>query len=539
MGTPVGELLDSRTSESGLPLLAARVNNDICSLSYPLSVNSSVEFLAMDDPHGWRVYRRSLAFLLAKTVRQEFPEATLSLEHSFGPGLYCSLLIKPDAKNGASEDQVARIEAAMRKFVDADLPIERRKIAYSDGVQEFKDAGQEDKLNLLEYRNPPRVVIYWCDGFSDLAHGPLAPSTGVLDRFQLIPHPPGFVLQLPERDHPQDIPKFVNQPQLLRIFQEHKTWGRTVGVSTVGKLNEIIATEKIADFIRAAEALHEKKLSEIADQIVERGDRVQVILVAGPSCAGKTTFARRLAIHLMVNGRRPVPLSVDNYFVGKEENPVDEDGKPDYEHIQAVDIELLNRDLARLMDGQEVELPRYNFHVKQREYRGDTLQLESDQILLLEGIHGLNPDLTPGVSREQKFNIYVSALTQLSVDANNRISTTDNRLMRRLVRDHQYRGRSPLVTLQSWPSVRRGEKRWIFPYQILADATFNSALDYELAVLKPLVEPLLMQIKPCHKEFAESRRLTEFLLNFLGTSERHVSRTSILREYIGGSDFRY
>ena len=538
-GTEVGTLAPGPSSPDGLPFLGALVNNDVSSMSYPLTVNSAVKFLTASDPHGWRIYRNSLCFLLAKTVREVFPEADFSVEHSFGLGLYCSFSTAGHDEEGITPEQLGRLDAGMRKAVEEDIPIERRKIAYVDAIRTLRDEGQAEKLNLLRYRNPPRVVIHWCERFSDLAHGPLVPATGMLDRFQLIRYGQGFILQMPDRSDPTRIPPFEDQPNLFQVFREHKEWGRILGVSTVGRLNEIIDGGEIESFILTAEALHEKKVARIADQVAEQRDRVKLVLIAGPSSAGKTTLSKRLSTQLRVNGVQPVSVSTDDYFVGEGKNPLDEDGRPDYEHLEAVDLDLFNEHLLRLVEGKEVELPRFDFASKTRKPSGRRLRIDQDQILIIEGIHGLNPRLTAMVPDESKFRLYVSALTQLSVDANNRVSTTDNRLMRRIVRDHKYRDYSALETLRRWPSVRRGEKRWIFPFQKEADLAFNSALDYELAVLKPLVEPLLMQVKPSEPEYAEARRLTEFLLSFLPIPARPVPRTSILREYIGGSQFRY
>lgn len=533
MGTLPGA--DGRVDD--LPFLAAIVNNDVASLSYPISINSEVRFLTIADPDGWRIYRRSLTYLAAKAVDDLYPDAVLTVEHSLGGGLYCSIRI--DGQDGISADQVEALAAHMRSLVNQDLPIERLKLSYRDALKEFADADQDDKINLLKHRNPPHVVVYACGGYSDLAHRPIAPRTGLLDTFELVHYPPGFVIHLPDREQPVGMSPFEDQPHLFQIYQEHKEWGRILGVSTVGRLNEIIANKDHEAFMRTAEALHEKKLGHIADAIENARDRIKLVLIAGPSSAGKTTFAKRLTTHLTVCGIRPITISTDNYFVGEADNPLDENGEPDFEHIDAVDLELFNHDLSRLIDGESVEIPYFNFNSKQREYRDQALQLANDQILIIEGIHGLNPRLTEMISDARKYRIYVSALTQLNIDANNRISTTDNRLMRRMVRDHRYRGHSALETFRLWPSVRRGEKRWVFPYQREADATFNSALDYELAVLKPKAEPLLMQIKPTDGAYSEARRLSEFLLNFLPTGDRPVPRTSILREYIGGSAFKY
>jgi uridine kinase len=537
-GTPVGALLESHNAPDGLPFIAALVNNDVVSLSYPLTVNSQVEFLTMTSRHGWRVYRRSLCFLLAKAVRDLFPRAHFSVEHSFGLGLYCQFSHNRHG-DGMTVEELGQVDAHMRELVARDISIERHKIAFMDAVRELETNGQPEKAGLLRHRNPPRIVVHACDGFCDLAHGPLVPSTGALHMFELIHYPPGLVIHLPDRDAPHAIPPFEDQPHLFQIYQEHKAWGRILGVTTVGTLNEIVARDEFSDFIMTAEALHEKKLAAIAEAIVARRDSVRVILIAGPSSAGKTTFAKRLTTHLRVNGRNPVTLSTDDYFVGEARNPRGVDGKPDYEHVEAVDLELFNHDLAALIAGDEIALPRFNFGTKEREYRNEKLRLKERQVLIVEGIHGLNPRLAAAIPDAAKFRIYVSALTQLSIDTHNRISTTDNRLMRRLVRDHRYRGHSALGTLRMWPMVRLGERTWIFPYQREADATFNSALDYELAVLKPFVEPLLMQVKPSEPEYAEARRLSEFLLNFMPADPALVPRTSILREYIGGSSLRY
>lgn len=535
--TPTGTLLTKPRDERGLPFIGARVNNDIVSLTYPLEVNAEVHFLTMTDPQGMRIYRNSLSFLLAKTAIELFPEGRFSIEHSLGTGLFCRF---EDARGAAlSPRQVTALEAAMRKIVARNLPIRRRKLSFADALKRFQKAGLQDKVNLLRFRNPPKIVIYECEGYADMAHGPLTPGTGALDCFKLIHYPPGLVLQLPSCEAPRRVTPFLDQPHLFQIFNEHKTWGRILGVTNVGRLNELIMNGNVREFMRIEEAFHEKKIARIADRISERRRQVRLILMAGPSSSGKTTFAKRLAVQLEVNGLRPIMISMDNYYVDDADTPRDAVGGPDYEHIKAVDVELFNQQLLKLFAGKTVELPRFNFERKRRERRGTSLRLEPGQIVIVEGIHGLNPQLTHLIPARQKFRIYISALTQLAVDASNRISTTDNRLMRRLVRDHAYRGNSSLATLRMWPSVRRGEKTWIFPFQAQADATFNSALDYELAVLKPLLEPLLMEIKPADPEYAEARRLQEFLLNFLAILKYDVPPTSILREFIGASSFKY
>ncbi|TFH16348.1 MAG: nucleoside kinase [Lentisphaerales bacterium] len=536
----VGSLAGPRKHSGQLPLVAALVNNEVSSLSYPLTVDSSICFLTVSDSHGWRVYRNSMSFLLAKATTELFPHARFAIQNSLGTGIYCSIEI-PSSRGARNitAAQLLRLDRRIRDLVAKDLPIERVKLSYAQAVKRFRSAGHIDKLNLLKFRNPPRIVVHSCDGFIDLAHTPLAPSTGVLRTFRLIHYPPGFILQLPDRARPATVAPYKDQPPLFAIFQEHKEWGRILNVTTAGRLNEIIASGEISEFIKIAEALHEKKVSHIADRVLSHKDRIRIILVAGPSCAGKTTFSKRLSIHLRVNGLRPLIVSTDDYFVDERSSPRDKSGNFDFEHIDAVDVPLFNRQLVELMKGNTVNLPQFDFESRKRSAKTRPLQLADDQILIIEGIHGLNPKLTHRVPAKRKMKIYVSALTQLALDANNRISTTDNRLMRRIVRDSQFRGNSPLQTLRMWPSVRSGEKKWIFPFQRHADATFNSALDYELAILKPIVEPLLLQIKSDSPEYAEARRLAAFLSNFLSVADTEVPKTSILREYIGQSAFSY
>jgi uridine kinase len=426
----------------------------------------------------------------------------------------------------------------MRELVKKDVRIERRKIAFAHAVQRLEEEAQRDKYNLLRFRNPPKVVIYSCDGFSDLAHGPLADTTGALAHFKLIAYPPGFVIQFPEREKAPEIAPFERQPHLFHIFKEHKRWGRILGVQTVGDLNEICARHEMAEFIRIAEAFHEKNVANIADDICSRG-HVRCVLIAGPSSAGKTTFAKRLAIQLRVNGLRPATISSDDYFVDREDTPRDENGDYDFEHIETIDLKLFNDHLRRLDEGESVNLPSFNFEHGVREYRDRKLRIAEDELLIIEGIHGLNPRLTESVPAEHKVKVYISALTQLNLDYNNRISTTDNRLIRRIVRDNMFRGNPALATLKMWPSVRRGEKTWIFPFQKEADIAFNSALDYELAVLKPFVEPALAEVKPSDPQYAEARRLMDFLESFLVIPADLVPSTSILKEFTGKSSFHY
>ncbi len=538
--TALKDILPSPTAPNGLPYIAALVNNDTTSLSYPVEMDSDIKLLTMVDPQGWQVYHRSMAFLLAKAVKELFPAAGFSVDYAVGDGIFCDFEPKAGERNGGiTPEQVDAIREHVRKLIAQKIPIERQKISFEDVSRRLAESQQTDKLNLLRFRNPPRVVIHDCDGFYDLAQGPLVPDTGALNLFELIHYPPGFILLLPEPGNGTQIAPFRELPHLSSIFRERKNWVRTMGVGTVGRLNEIVVNGDISDFIKVSEALHEKNVARIADEIYRRRESVRIILVAGPSSSGKTTFAKRLAVQLRVNSFRVFTISLDNYFHEHAQTPRDENGNPDFEHINALDLPLFNQHMEQIAHGEEIELPEFNFETKLREFNGKKLKLGKDDILIIEGIHGLNPKLTEMVPESAKFRIYVSALTQLSLDANNRISTTDNRLIRRMVRDHKYRAHSALKTLRMWSSVRKGEKRWIFPFQENADATFNSALDYELAVLKPIAEPLLMEVKPFDPEYAEARRLTAFLINFIGIPDREVPNTSMLREYIGRSSFKY
>ena len=535
--TLVGELLnDPMDPATGLPYLGALVNNELVTFAYTLDIDSAVRFVTMASPGGMQIYVRSLSFLLAKAVKDLHPAARFSVEHALGPGLYCEFEV--DGVRGISPEQAAALEAHMRDLVASNRPILRQRISYTAAIEQFTKNGQTDKVSLLRFTNTPKIVTYVCENFSDLATGPMTRSTGPLQFFRILPYQTGFVLQMPTCETAPRIPDFKPIQVLAETFKEYNRWGRILGVNTVGRLNEIIAANEIRDFVKVAEALHEKKIAAIADQIAANPS-VKWILIAGPSSSGKTTFAKRLAIQLRVNGLRPVTLGTDDYFVDREHTPLTSSGEYDFEHLHAVDVPTLNRDLADLDAGREIQRPTFDFHTGARLYKGKPLRLDDDQVVVLEGIHSLNPALTPGLPDARKFHIYISALTQLNLDNNNRIPTTDNRLLRRLVRDHRYRGHSATRTLEMWPNVGRGERTWIFPFQEEADAVFNSALDYELAILSVLARPLLSEIKPHQHVYAEARRMLEFLAHFIPLSTDVPPPTSIIREFVGDADFDY
>jgi len=535
--TLVGELISEPIDPSnGLPYLGALVNNELVTFGYTLDIDSTVRFVTMASHGGMQIFVRSLSFLLAKAVKDLYPSCHFSVEHALGPGLYCEF--ENEDYRGITEEQVQALDAYMRDLIAEDKPIVRQRISYTAAIDKFTRNGQEDKVSLLRFTNTPKIVTYVCGNFSDLATGPMTRSAGPLGYFQLIPYETGFILQMPTRDSAPQIPEFKPIPVLTETFKEYNRWGRILGINTVGRLNEIIADDEIRDFVKVAEALHEKKIAAIADQIAAT-KAVKWVLIAGPSSSGKTTFAKRLAIQLRVNGLRPVTLGTDDYFVDRKETPLTPEGELDFEHLQAVDVPVLNKDLADLDAGKEIQRPTFDFHTGTRHYKGKTLQLEEDQVVVLEGIHSLNPELTTSIPDERKFLIYISALTQLNLDNNNRIPTTDNRLLRRMVRDHRYRGHSAARTLEMWPNVGRGERTWIFPFQEQAQAVFNSALDYELAILSVLARPLLSEIKPHQPVYAEARRMLEFLSHFIPLNPEITPTTSIIREFVGGSDFDY
>lgn len=535
--TAVREVLtDSADPANGLPYLGALVNNDVCSLDFPLAMNCEVIPFTFQDRHGSRVYRRTLAFLLAKVVTRCFPLAKFSIEHSLGDAYYCSFQI--NGNPGIRESERQEIADCLEELVKQHLPIQRRAVSYAEAEEQLQEQGMTDKLNLLQYRNPPMVTVYQCGEFTDAGLGILAGNTGDVPCFKILAYDPGFVIQFPKwhaASQTLHLPEFERQPHLFQVIQEYKKWGSVIGVNTVGDLNRLVAEKKERDYIRISETRHEKHLGDIADRIARHHDKLKWILIAGPSSAGKTTSSKRLMVHLQVNGLRPVRMELDNYFRGRALTPKHPDGSYDFEHIDTIDLELLNDHLQKLDRGEEIELPTFNFLKGEPEYLGNRMKLEEDQVVVIEGIHALNPRLTDQIPATHKFRIYINAITQLKLDNHHRLSTTDLRLIRRIVRDFNHRGHDARQTLRMWPSVRHGEKRWIFPFQKEADMTFNSSLDYELAVIKPFAEPLLHAVKPTDNVYGEARRLQDFLEMVVGTSAELVPPHSLLREFIGGS----
>jgi Uridine kinase len=517
------------------PLAAVLVNNELKSLDAQILTDCDILPVTLDTPQGATTYRRSLCFLLAIAAKQLYPDRRLQAGMAIGTGFFH--YFDDDRPLGA--DEVGRLEACMRGMVERDIAICVEHRAWADAVEYFKASDQPGTLLLLEHLNDAVIPLNECSGFRDLHVAPLVPSTGVLRTFALLPYHEGFLLRYPHKESPDTLTPFEDDPVLYSIAKETRERARVLGVASVGALNKVNASKGIKDYIRVAETLQDKKIAAIADQIASRADTVKVALIAGPSSSGKTTTSKKLAIQLQVIGFDPVTISLDDYFVDRTRTPKDEKGEYDFECLEALDVDFLNEQLVALFAGQEIELPSYDFKTGTRKASGKKLTLGERGILVMEGIHGLNDRLTPRIARDQKFKIYVSALTQISLDDHNRVSTTDNRLLRRMVRDYNYRGHSAQATLKMWPSVQSGERKHIFPYQNSADAAFNSALDYELGVLKIYAEPLLRTVKPVNPEYAEARRLQAFLDNFAPIPASSVPGDSILREFIGDSEFKY
>jgi len=513
------------------PIVAALVDNKLAEINSLIERPAVIQFLDLTTVEGMRIYRRSLTFLLIEAVYELFPEAVVKVEHSLGKGLYCEIEKKP----ALNEADVTAIEERMWQLVKMDLPIKKRRAALHEAAQVFGRQGYDDKVYLLKYWKKDYLSLYSIGDIEDTLYGYHLPRTGLLQKFALEFYHLGLVIRFPDENDLFTIPPYIQQTKLFEIFRETERWGKILGFDTVGAMNSLIEKGQGPEVIRIAEALHEKKVARIADMITERRDEIRIILIAGPSSSGKTTFAQRLRTQLLVNGMRPYPISIDDYFVDREHTPLDESKNPDFEHIEAIDLPLFNEHLLRLISGEEVEIPTFNFATGTREYHGRQIKLGENQPLIIEGIHALNEDLTRSIPRSQKYKIYISALTALNIDRHTRIHTADTRLLRRIVRDAQFRGTGARETIRRWPSVRRGEERTIFRLQEEADIMFNSSLVYELAAIKENAEFLLKQIDQSALEFVDANRLLAFLSSFMPLAQHDVPSNSILREFIGAS----
>lgn len=533
---PTGATLEAFMRAANPPVkgttVAAIVNNKLRELSQPLAADADIRPISTAESDGVRIYRRSLSFLLIAAAAELFPGRHINIDHSmpFG-GYYC------EASNGEqlSQDDLDHLRQRMRELIDADLPIRQVKVPLDEALQLFHDNNDLEKADLFARRRKDYLTLYELNGVRDYFHGFMVPSTGYLKLFDLRPYHEGFIVQFPRRHQPDRLQPFEDEPRLARIFQEYNKWLDVIGVPHVAALNWAINAGRIQEVILVAEALHERQLATIAGEIATRRPTTKIILVSGPTSAGKTTLAKRLAVQLLAQGVHPVAMNLDNYFVNREDTPRDADGDYDFEALEAVDLPLFQTHLRALLAGKSVVQPVYNFHKGRREW-GNELSLGPQHVLIVEGIHALNPRLTRGIPREAMYRIFISAFTQINLDRHNRVPTTDTRMLRRIVRDAATRGYDATDTIRRWPSVRRGEKKHIFPNQNNADIFFNSALVYELSMLKPLAQPLLLQVEPGTLERIEANRLLAFLQWFDPIpNEVRVPSDSILREFIGGS----
>ena len=535
-GTSLTEMKDIFGIELPNRVLGAMVNNQLAELSYEVFNPKNVEFIDITHPDGMRMYIRSLTFVLYKAIGEVISEARLRVEHSISKGIFCKLC---DIDKEPTIQDIFTIGRRMRDIVEADMPFIRKEKETHKVVKILKEHGLHDKAKLVEERGQVYSSYYKLDGHVDVLYGYLVPSTGYLDVFDLNKYYTGMLLQLPQNTNPKEVENLIIQEKMFEIFQEYAEWNKVLKVTNLKELNDSSKNGEAETLIKVSEALHEKKIAQIADIIYSKREDVKIALISGPSSSGKTTFSKRLAIQLLVSGIKPLTLSLDNYFVDREKTPLDENGEYDFETIEALDVEKFNEDLNNLLAGNKVEMPKFSFETGKRYYDGEILQMAPDNILVIEGIHGLNPKLTHLIPPKAKFKIYVSALTSINIDDHNRIPSTDNRLVRRIVRDYKYRKYSAQDTISRWPSVRRGEEIHIFPFQEEADIMFNTALLYELAVLKPLAEHILLEVCPGSPEYAEATRLLRFFSYFKPINDKEIPPTSIVREFLGGSSFNY
>lgn len=531
-GTLVGELAAMVPESQGA--VVARVNNEIMGFQFPLTESSQVKFLRTDSEDGMRAYRAGLVFLFVRAALEVAPGCTVHIKHALSNGLYGEI----DHSHPVIEKDIRAIEERMHALVEEDVPFERRLVATTKAKEIYAEQGLEDKLRLLSQNSGDEVILYSFGWFHDSLRTILVPSSGYLKYFKLRYYLPGFILEYPRRAHPTQIREYVEQGKLFNVFFEAERWQDNIGIATVPALNDCIRQGGFGDLVRISEAYHENQIRDIAKQISQERDRLRVILIAGPSSSGKTTFAQRLTVQLRVEGLQPVAIGLDDYFVDRHLTPLDEDGNADFEALEAIDIELFNEHLIKLIQGNEVHIPTFHFPTGTRQWNGKKLKVRPDQPIIIEGIHGLNDRLTTSIPKGRKFKIYISALTNLNLDYHTRISTTDVRMLRRIIRDNQFRGHDARATIERWPSVTRGEKRHIFPFQEDADVMFNSTLVYELAVLKPLAKELLEDITPAEHQYSEATRMLRFLNYFEQVDDvSDIPCNSILQEFIGGSCF--
>lgn len=539
IGSSLWEVYNQLNLQLPYPVVSAKVNNRSEGLNFRLYNNKDIEFLDLRQSSGMRTYVRSLCFVLYKAVKELYPQGTLRVEHPVSKGYFCNLFI---GRPLTLEDATA-IKQRMKELIAANLPIQRVECHTTEAIEIFKSQGLNDKVKLLETSDSLYTYYNIMGDTVDFYYGNLLPSTGFIQLWDIVKYYDGLLLRVPNKEQPDRLEEVVKQEKMLDVFKEHLHWNQIMSLNNVGDFNLLSQQGHATDLINVNEALQERKIARIAEEIASRsgadGQGVKLVLISGPSSSGKTTFSKRLSVQLMTCGLRPYPISLDNYFVNREDTPLDANGNYDYESLYALDLQLFNQQLQALLQGEEVELPVFNFTTGRKEYRGERLRIDKHTILILEGIHALNPELTPEIPDERKFKVYVSALTTISLDNHNWIPTTDNRLLRRIIRDYKYRNYSAQQTINRWPSVRAGEDKWIFPYQENADVMFNSAMLYELAVLRSHAEPILSSVPRNCPEYAEAYRLLKFIRYFTPIQDKEIPPTSLLREFLGGSSFKY
>ncbi|WP_069997540.1 nucleoside kinase [Cellulosilyticum sp. I15G10I2] len=532
-GITLYKIAESIQQEYRFPIMLAKIGNSFKELCSTLNEDTKeLEFIDLGQKDGMRVYQRSTTFLLISAAKRVFTGCNILVNHHITGGYFCEF----EDHSLCTPENIAKIEKEMQQMVKEELPITKQTLAVDEALALFEREQRIDKRRLFKYRRTSTVNIYCLDGIKDYFYGYMVTNTKHITLFRLIPYAHGFALQFPNEQDPTQMAEFIPQPKLSEVFRESEKWARIMGVDIVGSLNDVISQGKAEDLIKISEALHEKKVAEIADKILAK-KCIKLVLIAGPSSSGKTTFAQRLCIQLRVNGMKPHVISIDDYFVNRELTPRDEKGEYDFEALEAIDTQLFNEHMNKLIQGEEVQIPHFNFITGERQYKGNRIKLNEEDILVVEGIHGLNEALSYAVAKENKFKIYISCLTQLNIDYHNRIPTTDTRLIRRMVRDNQYRGISPERTMELWASVRRGENKNIFPFQEQADIMFNSVLIYELSVLKQKAEPLLFGVDRSSPYHAEAKRMLKFLEYFLTIDTANIPNNSIIREFLGGSTF--
>lgn len=536
LGTSLLEISKDLNIKTDNRICGAIVNNQVRELSFCVVKNKQIEFIDFSHPDGMRLYIRSLIFVLYSATKEVFPHVSLQIQNGISNGFFCEL---NGLEREISSSDIFLIIQEMNKQIKQDIPFVKKTLLTTDAVDLLKSQGLGEKAHLFEQQGKLFSSLYFLNDIANYFYGNLLPSTGYISNFGLAPYFNGLLLRVPRRKDFSKLRRKQKQSKLFEIFQEQKNWAEILNVSTIGHLNDFTLQNNGGQIIKISEALHEKKIAEIANTIYSRSNEVRVVLIAGPSASGKTTFSKRLGVQLAVNGLRPFQISLDNYFVDREKTPLDEFGEYDFESLMAIDIEYFNKQLVDLMNGKEVRLPKFDFHQGKRIKNGNKLKLLKGDILIVEGIHGMNPELLTQVQIENTYRIFISALTQISFDEHMHISTADNRLLRRIIRDSKYRGYPAAETLKRWISVRRGEEKNIFPYQENADIMFNSATLYELAILKKYAEPLLKMVPENSDEYSEAIRLLKFLSYFKPIDDEEIPPTSLLREFLGGSSFAY